>query len=141
MMVPKKTGVLRIEFLENYPEQILLADYLRATGDAKAQVLAATKAFFYPLAMIDQPVDRKIKKIALADAVRELDNHRKKLIDHFQILEQIDLSEDSEQNTLVQPQSKNQVEIITQAEEEEEDDDDDDPVCLTLANDDVSFNF
>ena len=141
-MVPKKTGVLRIEFLENYPDQILLADYLRSTGDAKAQVLAATKAFFFPLAMLDQQVDRKIKKIALADALREIDNQRKKLTDHFQILEQIDLSENSEQSTLGQPQSKNQVEIIIQAEEEEEEDDDgDEPVCLTLANNDVSFNF
>jgi hypothetical protein len=139
MLVPKKAGVLRVEFLENYPDQILLANYLRSTGDAKAQVLAATKAFFYPLAMIDQSVDRKFKEIALADALRELDNHRKKLTDYFQILEQINLPEHSEQNKLVQPQSKNQVEIITQAEEEE--DDDDDPVCLTLANDDVSFNF
>lgn len=127
MLVPKKAGVLRVEFLENYPDQILLANYLRSTGDAKAQVLAATKAFFYPLAMIDQQVDRKFKEIALADALRELDSHRKKLIDYFQILEQINLSENSEQNKLVQPQSKHQVEIITQVEEEE--DDDDDPVC------------
>jgi hypothetical protein len=87
----KSKAILRIEILDNHPDHVLLADYLKSTGDAKGQVLAAVTACFYPIAIAQKPnVSRQEKEMALSEAIRELDRQKSYLIDRYRIFEQIE---------------------------------------------------
>jgi hypothetical protein len=137
----KVQGVLRIEFLDNYPTQVLLANYLRGTGDAKGHVLSAAIAYFYPIALAKtKGISRQDKQMALLDALRGLDNQKKYLIDYYHIHEGIEIAHDPLVNAgspATMPSSSTPQTI----EDDDDDDDDDAPVCLTFANDNVSLNF
>jgi hypothetical protein len=92
----KVQGVLRIEFLDNYPTQVLLANYLRGTGDAKGHVLSAAIAYFYPIALAKtRGISQQDKEMALLDAIRGLENQKKYLIDYYRIHQGIEISSDA----------------------------------------------
>jgi hypothetical protein len=127
-MVDKKVkGVLRIEFLDNYPTQVLLANYLRGTGDAKAHVLAATTTYFYPIALAKtKGGSHQEKQMALLDAIRGLENQKKYLIDYYRIHQGIEIAPDSfpqaiVTNTLSVP-SAPQIPIDKDSDDDDEDD-------------------
>ncbi len=91
----KVQGVLRIEFLDNYPTQVLLANYLRGTGDAKGHVLSAAIAYFYPIALAKtKGISQQDKEMALLDAIRGLENQKKYLIDYYRIHQGIEIASD-----------------------------------------------
>jgi hypothetical protein len=84
MPIKKAKGVLRIEFLDNYPDQVLLADYLRSTGDAKGQVLTATKTSLYALALAKQAdISHQDLEMALSQTIRDLDNQKSYVLDYY----------------------------------------------------------
>jgi hypothetical protein len=130
-MVDKKVrGVLRIEFLDNYPIQVVLANYLRGTGDAKGHVLSAAMAHFYPIALAKtKGVSQQDKQMALLDAIRGLENQKKYLIDYYRIHQGIEIAPDLPQvgsstivtNTLSVPSAP---QIFS-----DDDDEDDDYQC------------
>jgi hypothetical protein len=103
----KVRGVLRVEFLDNYPIQVILANYLRGTGDAKGHVLAATTTYFYPIALAKNTgVSRQDKEMALLDALRNLDNQKKYLIDYYRVHEGIEINIEPFSVTLKSTQNK-----------------------------------
>lgn len=145
-MVEKKSkGILRVEFLDNHSDQMLLANYLRSTGDAKGAVFDATKRSLYALALAKQGTSSKPElEMALSLAVSGLEVQIKYITEHFRIFEGIELpSEPSTRSSmpLVPLPSISTFSREYEDEDDEDDEDEDEPVCLTLANDNVSLNF
>lgn len=134
----KSKAILRIEILDNHPDHVLLADYLKSTGDAKGQVLAAITAYFYPIAIAQkQNVSRQEKEMALADATRELDSRKSYLIDRYRIFEQIEQpsrSLPSVDLSLLPPRTYQTAPLAPPSSISEEDEDAD-------ANDDSSYSI
>jgi hypothetical protein len=157
MAMKKAKGILRIEFLDNHPAQVILADYLRSTGDAKGHVLTATTAYFYAIALTKQAdVSRQEKEMALAEAIRGLDTQKRHLIDYYRIFEKTDLSLESlpivdlssiqrfspPPGLTVPVDSISSIPEVNKVEQEENDDDDDEYQCrVGDPNSPVTLNF
>lgn len=146
MPIKKAKGVLRIEFLDSYPDQVLIANYLRSTGDAKGQVYAATKAYLYALALAKQTdASHQDLEMTLSQTIRDLDNQKSYILDYYRVFKQIELpSESSGSNGLVSS-SKRIVPIsmstkVSQVEEEEEEEEEE-PCLVEDFNSDATLNF
>jgi hypothetical protein len=81
----KSKCLLRINFLDTHQDQIVLSEYLK-TGDAKSQVLAATRAYLYPLALAQQPMTTSQElELALSRSIQLLMNQAEILINDFRL--------------------------------------------------------
>jgi hypothetical protein len=146
MVAKKSNGILRIEFLDTHPDQILLANYLRSTGDAKGAVFEATKRSLYALALSKDGTKSKSElEMALSIAVTDLQSQIKTLTEHFRIFESIELPSESLPRSLIStpipPVSIAPTSLpATRLMDEDDEDEDDDLACLTL-NTNVALNF
>ncbi len=149
MVAKKSNGILRIEFLDTHPDQILLANYLRSTGDAKGAVFEATKRSLYALALSKDGTKSKSElEMALSIAITDLQSQIKILTEHFRIFESIELPSESLPRSSIPLVSIPPISIAPTSipaaglmDEDDEDDDDDDLACLTLTNTNVALNF
>lgn len=154
MVAKKSNGILRIEFLDTHPDQILLANYLRSTGDAKGAVFEATKRSLYALALSKDGTKSKSElEMALSIAITDLQAQIKILTEHFRIFESIELPSESLPRSSIPlvsipPISIPPISIAPTSipaaglmDEDDEDDEDDDLACLTLTNTNVALNF
>jgi hypothetical protein len=150
MVAKKSKGILRIEFLDTDHEQILLANYLRATGDAKGAVFQSTKRSLYALALSkDGTKSKQELEMALSIAITDLQSQIKTLTEHFRIFESIELPCESSNRSLIStpiypsiPPSIPSVGRVVEEEEEDEDDDEDDGyLTLTNTNTNIALNF
>ena len=132
----KSKSVLRIEFLDNTNEQIVLANYLRGK-DAKGQILAASTTVLYPYALAEHDgVDLQDVDFAFERSIADMEKQIKVMRQY----QKIKLGHNSADKSLAQNQmSKKYVNSV--ADVEEDDDDDDESVCLTSTNDDVTLDF
>ena len=95
----KSKSVLRIEFLDNTNEQIVLANYLRGK-DAKGQILAATTTQLYPYALAEQDgVDPQDVEFAFERSIADLE----KQIKVMRRYKQIKLGHNSADNSQPEP--------------------------------------
>ncbi len=95
----KSKSVLRIEFLDNTNEQIVLANYLRGK-DAKGQILAATTTQLYPFALAEQDgVDPQDVEFAFERSIADLE----KQIKVMRRYQQIKLGHNSADNSQPEP--------------------------------------
>jgi hypothetical protein len=144
MVAKKSKGILRIEFLDTHPDQILLANYLRSTGDAKGAVFEATKRSLYALALSKDGTKSKSElEMALSIAVTDLQSQIKTLTEHFRIFESIELPSESIARSSISIPPPPPIPLAGRVVEEDDDDDDDDndPACLTLTNTNIALNF
>jgi hypothetical protein len=144
MVAKKSNGILRIEFLDTHPDQILLANYLRSTGDAKGAVFEATKRSLYALALSKDGTKSKSElEMALSIAVTDLQSQIKTLTEHFRIFESIELPSESIARSSISIPPPPPIPLAGRVVEEDDDDDDDDndPACLTLTNTNIALNF
>jgi hypothetical protein len=144
MVAKKSKGILRIEFLDTHPDQILLANYLRSTGDAKGAVFEATKRSLYALALSKDGTKSKSElEMALSIAVTDLQSQIKTLTEHFRIFESIELPSESIARSSISIPPPPPIPLAGRVVEEDDDDDDDDndSACLTLTNTNIALNF
>jgi hypothetical protein len=91
MAEKKVKRLLTVNFRNDQHDQIVLAEYLK-TGDAKNQVLLATNAYLYPLALAQQPMTTPQElELALFQSVQALQSQAAKLINYFRLNKGIDL--------------------------------------------------
>jgi hypothetical protein len=87
----KAKRLLTISILANEKSHILLANYLKQ-GDATGQVLTATNAYHYPLALAQQPKSSQPElELALFRSVQALMGQAANLINYFRLNKGIDL--------------------------------------------------
>jgi hypothetical protein len=142
MAAKKSKGILRIEFLDTHPDQILLANYLRSTGDAKKNVFEATKRSLYALALSHDGTKSKAElEMALSNAITDLHAQIKILTEHFRIFEGIELPSESSARSSISTPIATSIPSVGRVVEKKDDDDDDDNACLTLTNNNVALNF
>jgi hypothetical protein len=140
MVAKKSNGILRIEFLDTHPDQILLANYLRSTGDAKGAVFEATKRSLYALALSKDGTKSKAElEMALSITVSNLNAQINVITEHFRIFESIELPSESLARSSISTSIPTSIPSVGRVVEEEDDDDDD--ACLTLTNNNVALNF
>ena len=127
----KSKSVLRIEFLENTKEQIVLANYLRGK-DAKGQILAASTTVMYPYALAEHDgVDLQDVDFAFARSIAELEMQANVMRQY----RAIKLGHNSADKSLAQNQMSKKSVIEDQEDEDEE------PVFLISTDDDLTLNF
>jgi hypothetical protein len=86
MRVKKSKRLLSIEFLDSQLDQIVLANYLSSSCDAKAKVLSATRSHFYGIALVDDPSSSdEDTELAVLDSVRGLWSQMCFVIDYYNI--------------------------------------------------------
>lgn len=96
MTAKKSKRLLSIEFLDNHPEQVVLAKHLSGGWDAKAKVVAATKDHFYPLALAeDLSISDEDVKIALLDSLRCMWMQMGRMVDYCNVKRSCNLSLES----------------------------------------------
>jgi hypothetical protein len=117
----KSKSVLRIEFLDNTHEQIVLANYLRGK-DAKGQILAASTTVLYPYALAEHDgVDLQDVDFAFESSIAEME----KQIKVMRRYKQIKLGHNSADNSQPEPQlaqnqmSKKSVNFVVDEEDED----------------------
>ncbi len=96
-MTDKKLNpVLTVKFLDTDSDQIILADYLKSTNDAKGQVLTATKAHFYAVALSEDPnsSDEDIE-LAILESLQSLWGQMNYIVDYHRIKRKIQLTPQS----------------------------------------------
>ena len=96
-MTDKKLNpVFTVKFLDTDSDQIILADYLKSTNDAKGQVLTATKAHFYAVALSEDPnsSDEDIE-LAILESLQSLWGQMNYIVDYHRIKRKIQLSPQS----------------------------------------------
>jgi hypothetical protein len=96
-MTDKKLNpVFTVKFLDTDPDQIILADYLKSTNDAKGHVLTATKAHFYAIALSEDPnsSDEDIE-LAILESLQLLWGQMNYIVDYHRIKRKIQLSPQS----------------------------------------------
>ena len=96
-MTDKKLNpVFTVKFLDTDSDQIILADYLKSTNDAKGQVLTATKAHFYAIALSEDPnsSDEDIE-LAILESLQLLWGQMNYIVDYHRIKRKIQLTPQS----------------------------------------------
>jgi hypothetical protein len=96
-MTDKKLNpVFTVKFLDTDSDQVILADYLKSTNDAKGQVLTATKAHFYAIALSEDPnsSDEEIE-LAILESLQLLWGQMNYIVDYHRIKRKIQLSPQS----------------------------------------------
>ncbi len=96
-MTDKKLNpVFTVKFLDTHSDQVILADYLKSTNDAKGQVLTATKAHFYPVALSEDPnsSDEDIE-LAILESLQLLWGQMNYIVDYHRIKRKIQLTPQS----------------------------------------------
>jgi hypothetical protein len=88
----KSKCLLKIHFLDNEVDQTILAKYLK-TGAAKDQVLTATSAYLYPMALAQQPmISVQELELALFNSVLALLGQAVNLLNFFRLYKGITLA-------------------------------------------------
>jgi hypothetical protein len=96
-MTDKKLNpVFTVKFLDTDSDQIILADYLKSTNDAKGQVLTATKAHFYAIALSEDPnsSDEDLE-LAILESLQSLWGQMNYIVDYHRIKRKIQLTPQS----------------------------------------------
>ena len=96
-MTDKKLNpVLTVKFLDTDSDQIILADYLKSTNDAKGHVLTAIKAHFYAIALSEDPnsSDEDIE-LAILESLQSLWGQMNYIVDYHRIKRKIQLTPQS----------------------------------------------
>ncbi len=96
-MTDKKLNpAFTVKFLDTDSDQVILADYLKSTNDAKGQVLTATKAHFYAVALSEDPnsSDEDIE-LAILESLQSLWGQMNYIVDYHRIKRKIQLTPQS----------------------------------------------
>ena len=96
-MTDKKLNpVFTVKFLDTDSDQVILADYLKSTNDAKGQVLTATKAHFYAVALSEDPnsSDEDIE-LAILESLQSLWGQMNYIVNYHRIKRKIQLTPQS----------------------------------------------
>jgi hypothetical protein len=89
----KAKRLLTISILENEASYALIANYLKKMGDAKRQVLEATKVYLYPMALAQQPmISIPELELALFQSVQALLGQAVNLLNFFRLYKGITLT-------------------------------------------------
>jgi hypothetical protein len=92
-MTDKKLNpVFTVKFLDTDPDEVILADYLKSTSDAKGKVLTAIKAHFYAVALSEDPnsSDEDIE-LAILDSLQSLWGQMNYIVDYHRIKRKIQI--------------------------------------------------
>lgn len=136
----KSKSVLRIEFLDNTREQIVLANYLRGR-DAKGQILAASTTVLYPYALAEHDgVDLQDVDFAFARSIADLEMQAN-VMRQYREIKLGKIRSDRSDNSRAEPPLVKNPKTKNSVVEEEDDNDDKEPVFLTSTDDEVTLNF
>jgi hypothetical protein len=91
--VPKTVNLFRTYLVDSKPEEVLLANYLKAEGVGKDKVIDALNAFYRSLAL-SSCRDASVAEIELSalDAIAKLQNQIAYIINYHRLNDRIDLS-------------------------------------------------
>jgi hypothetical protein len=86
-MATKKTrDILKVNIIETNPRQVLLAQYLRDTGNISSQLMSAADAFYYSYALgADRAVSDSAVELAVSESVLALSNQIMRLLNFHRI--------------------------------------------------------
>jgi hypothetical protein len=84
-MAQRQTAI-SINIIETDPVEVLLAKYLRSQGKIKSYLLDAAQAFWYPLAVSDNPLASNVdKELATIKSITALSAQIAYIIEHDRI--------------------------------------------------------
>jgi hypothetical protein len=96
MVTKKAKRLLGVEFLDNDPDELILANYLKSKKDVKGQVLNATKAHLYAIALSEDPnsADEDVE-LAILESLQSLWGQMNYIVDYHRIRRKIHLTPQS----------------------------------------------
>jgi hypothetical protein len=96
MAIGKAKRLLVLEFLDNDPKELTLANYLKSIYNAKGKVLTATQAHLYSVALSEDPnsSDEEIE-LAILESLQSLWGQMNYIVDYHRIKRKIQLTPQS----------------------------------------------
>ncbi|AFY92902.1 hypothetical protein [Chamaesiphon minutus] len=96
MTIKKIKKLLTIDLLDNDPDELLLANYLKSNKNVKGQLLAAAKAHFRANALSEDPnnTDEDVE-LAILEALQSLWRQMNYIVDYHRIKRKIHLTPQS----------------------------------------------
>jgi DNA polymerase III psi subunit len=96
MTIKKAKKLLTIDLLDNDPDELLLANYLKSNKNVKGQLLAAAKAHFRAIAVSEDPnnADEDVE-LAILESLQLLWGQMNYIVDYHRIKRKIHLTAQS----------------------------------------------
>lgn len=96
MTIKRVKKLLTIDLLDNDPDELLLANYLKLNKNVKGQLLAAAKAYFRANALSEDPdnADEDVE-LAILEALKSLWGQMNYIVDYHRIKRKIHLTPQS----------------------------------------------
>jgi hypothetical protein len=96
MTIKKAKRLITIDLLDNDPDELLLANYLKSNKNVKGQLLEAAKAHFRANALSEDPnnTDEDVE-LAILEALQSLWRQMNYIVDHHRIKRKIHLTSQS----------------------------------------------
>jgi hypothetical protein len=90
MATTKTRGILKANIIETNPRQVLLAQYLRDTGNISSQLIGAAEAFYYSHALAaDRSTSDSAVELAVSESVLALSGQIMRVLNFHRIDRQI----------------------------------------------------